>query len=407
LRLTIVGASLIAISVTCFAYSIAMESAPLLIVASICLALVLNDLWYLSSIDAEGIVVRRRIDRLFVRELELFDVVVEVENRCQYSIPRLEVRDLLPPTIEPLSGPPTVSIRLPRGYRVVSSYRARALCPGEHVLKKTVVCVYGISSTMCRCFARSIESRIVAIPLSVGVELEIRSMSKLVGLVRGFSSYGLYDVEGFRSYEYGDDPRKIVWKVFARERRLVIRVDRGESTARIMLVVLLRRYSWIVGEKLNTLAHRLLRLAQSVAERFAMPGVSLDLALLTSEAPRIATGVALDVENLYRLYSWVAYLNGFRDSVTRLLDYMRLRGLDPEHYDYLVLVTDLYTLANEITSFLEVLSRFRRGIVLAVIEKGMDLDNVSIASFCSRLIERVGFELEIVSEGLEVLRECS
>ncbi len=403
MRITLLGAVLIALSVICFVWSLARGSEILFTIAGICLAVLLNDFWYLSAVDAESINLVRRVECRYVRELEVFNVVVEVENRSSLSIPRVEVIDILPPTIEALERGPAVSIRLPKGYRAVSMYRARALSPGEHVLKDMTVCIYGAALTMCRCFSRSSEARIVAVPLSVDLSVEVRSVSKLVGMVKGLSSYGMYDIEGFRNYEPGDDPRKIVWRVLARERRMVVRVDRGESVAKVLLVTVVKRYAWIVGVRANTLAHRVLRLAHSVVEALSVPGVSLDLALLVSGAPKIVEGVSLDREKLYRCYSWVSYLEGFRGSATQLLEYLRLRGLSPETYDYVILVTDLYTLANEVDYFLELLSRFRRGVVVVVsASDSVEVDHVSLVRYCGRLLEKLGLGFEVVDKGLEV-----
>ncbi|NPA96257.1 MAG: DUF58 domain-containing protein [Crenarchaeota archaeon] len=404
MRITIVGASAIAVSIVSLLYAIARSSAVAAAVAIAILSIVVYDYYSAKSISGKIVGVRRILGSEYVSELGLLDVAIEVENRLGRYIPLVEVEDILPPMIEPASRS-RFSISLPPGYVAKVRYSAKVKVPGEHCLDLVSVCVYSPFLMFVNCFDSRQRSYLVAVPLSPKISFSIRSLSRLVGLVRGLSMHGLYDLESFRDYVHGDDVRKVVWKVLARDRRLVVRVDRGESTARIAVILLLRRYAWVVGEPPNTLAQRVLRAFQSVIDTLSLPGVELDAYFLTSGVPRFVKSVRRGDPRMHSSYSWVSYLSGFSKSVSELLDLCSSLGIDLERYDFAILVTDLYTLARELDEVVKTLARTRRGLVIAALDSSVDVDHVALASRCSRRLDAINYDLALVSRELEVLTQ--
>ena len=404
MRLTVVGASAIAVSVAALLYALAKSNYVVASASIAIISLVVYDYYFAKSLSSECVEVKRILSTAYAKELENVEVTIEVVNRRRRYLPLVEIEDLLPPMLEAVSRN-RFTIALPSGYVARVRYWMRAKVPGEHCLESIAVCLYSPLMMFVNCFEVKNRSYLVATPLAPKLEVCARTFSRLAGLVRGLSMQGLYDLESFREYSYGDDVRKIVWKVLARDRRLVVRVDRGESTARVAAIVLLRKYAWVVGTEPNTLAQRVLRAFQAAIEALSMPGVEIDAFFLTSSVPRLVKSVRKGDARLASSYSWVSYLSGFARPISELLNLCSSLGVDLSSYDYVILVTDLYTLAYEIESVVSVLARTRRGIVLAAIDESLDVDHVALAAACSRELDVVNYELSVASRELEVMIE--
>ncbi len=403
MRLTVIGVVAIASSVISFLYSLTYLNPSLMALSLVIASMVIHDYYYARSANVEGLEVRRSLGSRYVRELEVFNVEVSIVNRSERSFTLVEVEDCIPMGIEVVEGRRKFSIPLPRGFEARVVYKALAKYPGEQVFEYMKLCVYSPMMMFHTCFDVDERSYLIVIPLSLDIEYRARSFSRITGLIRGLSAHGLYDLEGFRDYVYGDDVRKVLWRVLAKEGRLMVRIDRGEAIAKIGVALVLRRYTWIVGKGINTLAHQLLRAFESMIEALSMPGVIVDAFLLSSETPRVILGVSEDLEKLYRGYSWISYLSGFVGDPKELVKVCGIVGIDLSKYDFFIVVTDLYTLTKELSSFVELLSRVKRGLVLALRFAGLGLDDAWLASWCSKHLELVEAELEVPIEGFEVL----
>lgn len=207
------------------------------------------------------------------------EVTVEVENQG-VDLEVVEVREPLPPRWELKAGRLASVKPLPRGGRMVLSYRARVsrgLYPLSHV-EVTVRDLLGY--TLWRGELPCAE------PLAVlpryerlsGLSISPRRTLVAQGTVRARRAGAGLEFFGTREYLPGDDVRRINWKAYARWDRLVI-TEFEEERATEVMVVLDVRASAYPPKHGKELLDRAARAAASLCQHFLGEGHRVGLLL--------------------------------------------------------------------------------------------------------------------------------
>ncbi len=405
MRLTTAGLSLIIVSITTALFAIYKMNVYLFSAAIALLLILLNEYRTLSRISSElnRLHVSRSLSKHYGEELDIIEVTIEIKNRSSEHIPLLIVRDIPPPYAKPLEDP-VFRFSMPPHTDVVLRYRTRIEAPGVHLFDKIQLYVSDALQLFADTITMSARETFTAIPRSVKSATIEKSLWNIAGIqLRGRALHGLYDLANIREYTPSDDVRKVLWRVYARLGKLMVREDYGETRARALVVIDLRDYLWIIGTTPNTLAHVQLRLGLSIVDHLLDSGSAVDVALCGETVPKIVESLAKQHrERIYELFMALTPGHGCR---TTLVDVVRtaIRGRsDVQKYDVVILVTNPITLALEGPETLKQLivetdGKLALALPLHDYREFMGGDElIKLLSRTSSLLERAGLGLYLI-----------
>lgn len=306
MRITIAGLCLVIASIASAIYSLHISSLELLSLSVVALLIVWKSYSdvkaYRGALGSVEVV--RKLSRGYAEEGDVVEVSIEARNNSHTHIHRIEVEDLLPELASPLD-PPIAGASLPPGYSLRLSYRLELRSPGRYEFSRAFVRLKDPLGVFAEELAIDLPGFLVAAPKPMAFRevLEIASRSPGVWL-RGQSLGGLYDFYGVRDYQYGDDARKILWRVYARTGRLVVREDLSESMGRVVVIIDIPASSWRVGRPPRTLAEDLARISRGVIEALVRSYNAVDAVICEEYAARVVRGIwGYNREAVYSLYT--------------------------------------------------------------------------------------------------------
>uniref|UniRef100_A0A7J3I6R3 DUF58 domain-containing protein n=1 Tax=Ignisphaera aggregans TaxID=334771 RepID=A0A7J3I6R3_9CREN len=354
--------------------------------------------------------ITRTINRTVCSELEYIEVTINIVNQGSRAIPRMMIVDVPPKYIKPENGKAKFDVTVLQGSSIEITYRARVLAPGTHDFNELVLTVSDALNYFYSEYRFNIRTTVVALPLSIPIKIDIESLQRLLSIrTKGKAIGGAYNIANIRDYTPGDDIRRIIWKVYARTGRLMVREDYGEAKARTLILIDIKKYMWNIGEEPNTLAHIQLRYARSLIEYIARNGATIDASICSGIIPKVVESVntAL-VESLYRIFSVLDSGGGCESTIEVYTQVPGYLGRVASDYDAVVLITNLITLALEGSIALEELLKVFNGkLVIVVLEDGtrefIGVDKAEL--FVRSLIEvaeRGGARIELPSESFRV-----
>ena len=411
MKMTLSGYTHIVAAILLLLYSLYSRS---LVGLSIALALILvfyyeYHVFLQTRKYIQNIVVERSTDKKVCSELDEVKMILRIKNKGDKSIPRLILLDMLPEFIGTRKKP-IFTIALPPRCEAVAEYLFRVEAPGTHSFEKLYMSITDPLGYFFEQYSKTAKAYIVALPRTAWTKASIKSLQKIIGAyVAGKSASGLYDLAGYRDYQPGDDPRKILWKEYAKTRKLVVRLDYGESRARTLIMVDTRDYLWYVGEPPNTLAHAQLRLARGILEYLARTGSHIDMAVCCDTSPKLRIGVEKDVfGTIYYMSSLIKPGEGCRSPLSAYAEQATYLGIDPMRYDLVILVTNPLTLLLEGPNSLEKLLRVYAGKLFLLFpdyDYGRFVGRDEYRALLSRIATQIagaGLGLEIPEIGVRI-----
>lgn len=355
-----------------FLYALLSRNPLLLSVSMAMLLIYYNE--YKSFEDANKAVERLRIARTvntdMCRELEYVEITISITNQGSIAIPRAVVTDVLPRYVVPERGKAQFDVTVPPGATITIVYRARVTAPGAHDFNELLLAIYDALGYFYNEYKFSIRTTVVALPLSNSIEMGVESLQRLTSTaIMGKATGGSYNIANVREYMDGDDIRRIMWKVYARMGKLMVREDYGEARVRVLVLIDMRKYLWGIGEEPNTLAHMQLRYARSLIEYIARSGSTLDISICSGITPKVVenANTAL-VESLYRVFSVLEGGGGCESPIDAYIHVPGYLGRSVDSYDAVVLVTNPITLVLESPKNVrELLKMFGAKLVIIVL----------------------------------------
>ncbi len=351
MKITIAGYTHVIIAILLLTYSIAVKDTIGLGLSLSLILLLYYSYHQLRAVvgDAERISIERSVGRRVYTELEKADLRLTIINKSKRGFPRIVLIDELPKYLLLTEGKPVFTISLKPGSITNLIYEATVTAPGKHELGRIHLLLSDLLGYFYETITLNVPESFTALPLQTPSEAMVKSMNRIIGVyVKGKSTTGLYDLASFREYNPGDDIRRIVWKYYAKTRRLIVRVDYGETRPRILLLIDVRREDWEIGEPPNTLAQIQLRQARSILEYLLKTSGRIDVAMCTGDVPKIRLDVTGDpVEVLYDFLSVTpagAGCNSPLGIYGKIPDYT---GRSPDEYDAVILVTNPLTIKRE------------------------------------------------------------
>ncbi len=351
MKISIAGYTHVTVSVLLLTYSIATKNTIGLAVSLSLILLLYYSYHQLRTAvsDAARISIERSVGRKIYTELEKADLKLTIINNSKRGFPRIVLIDELPKYLLLTEGKPVFTISLKPNTITNLVYEATIIAPGKHELGRIHLLISDLLGYFYETITMNAPESFTALPLQNPSKAMVKSMNRIIGVyVKGKSTTGLYDLASFREYNPGDDIRRIVWKHYAKTRKLIIRVDYGETRPRILLLIDIRRKDWEIGEPPNTLAQIQLRQARAVLEYLLKTGGRFDVAMCTGDVPKIKLDVSGDpVEILYDFLSVTPAGTGCNSPLTiygKVVDYT---GRSPDIYDAVILVTNPLTIKRE------------------------------------------------------------
>jgi len=347
--------------------------------------------------------VNRRLNKRYGEELDIVEVTLEIENKSFEHIPLLTVKDIPPPYVKPLDDP-LFRLSMPPRTSAVLKYRVRIEAPGVHLFDRVQLYVSDALQLFAETVITSVRETFTAIPRSMKSKTIEKSLWNVMGVqLRGRALSGLYDLANIREYTPSDDVRKILWRVYARLGKFMVREDYGETRARALVIIDLRDYLWIIGTSPNTLAHLQLRLGYSIIDQLLDNGSAVDAALCGETVPKIVESlVKQHRERVYELFMALTPGSGCR---TTLVDVVRTavrRCGGISRYDSVILVTNPITLALESPEILKQLvvetgGKLALALPLYDYSEYMTRDElIKLLSKVSSMLERAGLGLYLL-----------
>lgn len=413
MNITLVGFIHVVITAIMLPYSIAYRN-TLLLSLSLTLVLIFYHEYktFLNIRDnISNIVITRIMGRDIVNELEEVEIRILIENKGSISLPRITLIDLVPKFIETSPRRPIFRIVVPPRLSIEVKYRARILTPGVHDFQSVLI----VFSDVLGFFSEEKEilckNSIVALPLSTAVNIELRSLQRILGVaVKGRAIGGTYDLANIREYIAGDDYRKILWKVYARTGKLMVREDFGETAARVLVLIDIRKHMWDIGLIPNTLAQVQLRYARSLVEYLARSRCTIDIALCSGLVPKVTRNAEKSIaEAVYNLISVLPAGEGCESPVSVFTDSIRYLGRTLEQYDAVILITNPISIALDygVDELNKLLSLFAGKIVLAMprfnYETLVDGEKLKmLLKELTAIVENIGLGVELSDEELTI-----
>ncbi len=404
MKITFSGYTHIVVALLLLLYSLYSRS---LIGLSIALALILvfyyeYHVFFQTKNYIRDITVERSVDKKVCGELDQVEMILRFKNHGDKPIPRLMVLDTLP-EFTSTRKKPVFTIALPPRCEAVAEYLFRVEAPGTHGFGKLYMSITDPLGYFFEQYSYTANAYTVALPRTARTRVSVKSLQKIIGAyIAGKTLSGLYDLAGYREYQPGDDPRKILWKEYAKTRKLVVRLNYGESRAKTLVLVDTRNYLWYVGRPPNTLAHAQLRLARGILEYLAKTGSHIDMAVCCDVSPKLRIGVEKDVLGaIYDMSSLIKPGEGCQSPLSVYAEQARYLGIDPMRYDLVVLVTNPLTLLLEGPDPLDKLLRVYAG-KLFLIFPDYDYESLIGRDEYKALLSRIAARIAGPGLGLEI-----
>lgn len=367
MRITLAGLVLTMASILCLIYSFYIYSLPLLAISIVILVVISKS--YRDLLKSVGLLrnieIRRGVDREYVEEGEEILASIEITNRSGRSIARLEIEDLVPEAAI-AAEKPFMGISLPPGYSAKLSYRLKLSSPGRYEFTRIVARLGDPLGLFVHEVPVDLRAIVVAVPRPQGSMEVVAIASRNPGIwIKGLSLGGLYDLYSVREYQYGDDARKILWKVLARRGELLVREDLGEVRSRSYVVIDIPKILWQVGRPPNTLAEGVARLSRGIIEGLVKSYSVVDAIVCEEIASRIVRGISRSSrEKIYSLYLNIKPYSGCESS---WILYNSIKYLDLGRRDMAILVTTPIGLAqSDPEALIPVISSLSREVYVAI-----------------------------------------
>lgn len=218
---------------------------------------------------------------------------------------------------------------IPAGGRVTFVYTARIRRRGAYNITNALLTTrfpFGLFEK--RALARD-PSRIVVYPAMSEIAGERLPGSRDVHLAlreRAVKRPGGHEFRALRDYRPGDDPRRIAWRVTARQQKLVLKEMERENRGRVAVVLATALAGLTLEERRPALEHAV-SLAASLVRHFHRERRPLLFA-----APGVAVDVGSTPDALHRCLEYLATVRsdpaGTAENVLAGVGGRRLRGMD-------------------------------------------------------------------------------
>lgn len=407
MKITLAGYTHLLITIIMIAYSIGYKDPLILGTGLAFLLLFYYEYYYFARINkmVKTIRIERTFDKKIYNELEDAEIRLKIENPGLIEFPRIIVKDILPSFIETIENP-VYTITLPSKTIINISYKAKIMAPGTYEFSKLFLTVSDTLNYFFEEYVFEARNSFTALPLSTRLSTGLKSIQRIIGVyIVGKSSMGLYDLANIREYVPGDDPRKILWKHYARTNKLLVREDYGETRARILVLIDIRKYMWYIGEPPNTLAHIQLRLARSFLEYLVKTGSRIDIAMCVQESPKIRKDIQSDpINTLYGLFAILDAGGGCNQPISIYKNVPEDLGTSIDEYDLIILITNPIALALEDPYRIEELTK-NYAEKLLVLSPIFDYEEYIERNQLNKLLARIMEVFGKTGKGLEVIDE--
>ncbi|MEM2204426.1 MAG: DUF58 domain-containing protein [Sulfolobales archaeon] len=367
MRITLAGVILAISSIAILIYSFHARSLLLLALSMMILMIFLKSYRDLSRLSRliRSIEIRREVDRRYVEEGDEILVSVEVINRSRENVGRLEIEDLVPEPAKAIEEP-LIGVSLPPGYIARLRYRVKLPSPGRYEFERIFIRLKDPLGLFTHEGSVDLVSMVVALPKPLGSMETVSIASRNPGIwIKGLSLGGLYDLYSVRDYQYGDDARKILWKILAKRGELLVREDLGEVRSRSYVIIDIPRELWYIGKPPNTLAEGVARLSRGVIEGLVKSYSVVDAIICEETASRIVSGISRSYRE--KIYSLYLNLKPYRGCESSWILYNSLKYLDLVRRDMAILVTTPIGLAQaDPELMIPEVSRLGRNVYIAI-----------------------------------------
>lgn len=362
----------------------------------------------LRSVDSVSI--QRKLEKKVSNELEDVVMKVIIENRSDVVFPCVILKDVIPQFVSSDPPKPIFNIVIPSRGSLAIEYKVKPLVPGVHDFQVFDV----ILSDALGYFYESIsiESRdsLVVLPLYSSTAMDTKSMQRIMGIaLKGKAVGGAYDLANIRDYIVGDDTRRILWRIYARTGKFMVREDFGETRARVLILIDMKKNLWNIGRPPNTLAQIQLRYARSLIEYFTKNRCIVDVALCSGLVPKVVRNFEeRATESIYNIMSVLPVGGGCESPLSVFVDSVHHLGRTPEFYDIVILVTNPLSLVIEsMDSLNNLMETFPGKLVVAIPRYRYNeiVEEELLKNFLKSIaiiVERGGIGLEIPEEEMSI-----
>ena len=338
MRITLNGVCLIIASIILILYSLRISSLELLSISLLLLLIAWKSYREVKGYGdaSKHIEVSRKISRPYVEEGDHVEVSIEVRNNSDRYIQRVEIEDIIPTLARPVESP-VAGVSLPPKYIADISYTLELTSPGRYDFSTVFLRLEDPLGIFVEEIAAYIPGSAVAIPEPAAFRETLEIASRSPGTwMRGKSFGGLYDFYGMRDYQYGDDARKIMWSVYARTRKLLVREDLTESRGRVVIIIDIPAVTWELGVPPRSVAEDLARISRGVIETMVRNYNVVDAVICEEYAARIIRGIWSGYrEAIYTLYSNLKHYSGCESSYI-LYNSLKYIDIGPVHMAILI-----------------------------------------------------------------------
>ncbi|MEM1844214.1 MAG: DUF58 domain-containing protein [Ignisphaera sp.] len=358
----------------------------------------------------DKVCIKRELEKKVSNELEEVVMKIIIENGSDITFPRVILKDIIPQLVSSDPAKPVFSIVIPSKSSLAIEYKVKPLVPGVHDFQVFDVI---ISDALGYFYENvSIESRdsLVVLPLYSSTSIDVKSLQRMMGIaLKGKAIGGAFELANIRDYVVGDDTRKILWKIYAKTGKLMVREDFGETRAKVLVLIDMKKNLWSIGEPPNTLAQIQLRYARSLIDYLVRNRCTVDVALCSGLVPKVARNFEeKTIESLYNIMSVLPVGGGCESPLSVFIDSVYHLGRVPEFYDIVILVTNPLSLVTEsIDSLNSLMETFPGKLVVTIPRYRYDeiVEEELLKNFLksiATIIERGGIGLVISEEEMSV-----
>jgi len=354
--------------------------------------------------------IKRELEKKVSNELEEVVMKIIIENGSDVVFPRVILKDIIPQLVSSDPAKLVFNIVIPSKSSLVIEYKVKPLAPGVHDFQVFDVI---ISDALGYFYENvSIESKdsLVVLPLYSPTSIDVKSLQRVMGItLKGKAIGGAFELANIRDYVVGDDTRKILWKIYAKTGKLMVREDFGETRARVLVLIDMKKNLWSIGEPPNTLAQIQLRYARSLIDYLVRNRCTIDVALCSGLVPKVVRNFEeRTIESLYNIISVLPVGGGCESPLSVFIDSVHHLGRVPEFYDIVILVTNPLSLVMEsIDSLNSLMEAFPGRLVVTIPRYRYDeiVEEELLKNFLksiATIVERGGIGLEISEEEMNV-----
>ena len=399
MKITLTGAAAVVTAMALLLYSFHTLSILHYALALAIITLIFYD--YRQTVKATSVLYRLEAERIvkprYIEEQGIVTVTLRLWNPTDNGVPLLRLTDNLPVFADPVTDT-VYDTNLPPKIGIEIVYRARLTAPGRHVWRSVIVRVSGPLGMFVSEHVVEAIDHVIALPRRPRIEVLAKTVERLPGLrLHGRALQGQYDLATIREYVPGDDARRILWRHYARTRKLYVREDYGEARARILLLLDANQDYWLLGKEPNTLAHLVLRLSRAVIEDVIESGGRVDVIVCGEEAPQLVMEItSINRHRIFDVYSAIESGKGCREGLSAFARF--LANIPLHEYNALILVTALHGLATSgPRPLLEIASRINHGLHVVAAVYGVDeaMRLAPVLSGVERVVENLNGTLAL------------